>query len=289
MEPLLTQLNATLVSTAGWTLAEAYEKAVEIYVFPTHPAHVAVTCASFFVMMLAMCASFEATNPKRNEPGRRQQIASEILESLPAVIASTSVSVLHLNYAYPARWGHLPPVFPSSVGSFLVECMYWLACFEVSVYFLHRLLHVRSPVDIYRRIHLAHHLFFKPTAFAAQAIHPLEAIMFAETSLLASVFLVPISVATQYLCGIALLVWSIAAHDHRAFLDRGAHYEHHSHPQTNFGFLGLADVVMGTVWWGHRHDDATRAPDYVARLGRVHMALFGVAPVVDVVGGKKSE
>jgi lathosterol oxidase len=91
---------------------------------------------------------------------------------------------------------------------------------EVFVYCLHRFLHLRKPVDVYKWIHRQHHLFFFPSAFAAQAIHPVEAMMFAATSLLATVFLFPLSVATQYTCGVLLLTWSILAHDSQFVLDQ---------------------------------------------------------------------
>ena len=169
----------------------------------------------------------ERTNPDHDAPGRKQQIKAEILESIPAVFASTTASLIHLNYLYPRRWGFEAPVFPSSPSRFALEFVYWMICFEIFVYVLHRFLHVRKPIDVYKHIHRAHHLFFFPSAFASQAIHPIEAILFAETSLIASVFLMPISVATQYICGILLLIWSIMAHDSRFFLDKGAHYEHH--------------------------------------------------------------
>ena len=179
------------------------------------------------MIMIVICYLVERTNPERNLPGRKKQIKNEIKESIPAVFASTSASLFHLNFVYPLRWGYLPPIFPQSFLALFLELIYWMACFEVFVYFLHRFLHMRKPFDVYRYIHRDHHLFFFPSAFASQAIHPIEAILFAETSLIASVLLFPISVFIQYLCGILLLTWSIFAHDSRFFLDQGAHYEHH--------------------------------------------------------------
>jgi lathosterol oxidase len=177
--------------------------------------------------VVAICYAVERTNPNKHEEGRWLQIKREIIESIPAVVASTSVSLFHMNYVYPWRWGFEAPVFPSSLKQAAIEFVYWMLMFEVTVYVLHRLLHVRRPIDIYKHIHRAHHLFFFPSAFASQAIHPIEAIMFAETSLIASIFLMPISVLTQYACGILLLAWSIFAHDSRFLLDKGMHYEHH--------------------------------------------------------------
>jgi hypothetical protein len=56
------------------------------------------------------------------------------------------------------------------------------------------------------------------------------------------------------------------------------HYEHHSHAQTNFGFLGFVDVAMQSVWWGRAYDDPSQNPRYVPRMARLHKLLFGVEP-----------
>jgi len=257
----------------------AYNQMVEVYVYPTQVWQVGVSCLSFFVIMLGICFAVELNNPLCNAPGRWKQIRAEIAESLPAVVCSTSISLAHLRWIYPLRWGFRAPVFPASPGEFAFECVYWMACFEVFVYALHRFLHWRRPVDVYKYIHRSHHLSFFPSAFAAQAIHPVEAMMFAETSLIASIFLVPISVATQYICGLLLLVWSILAHDSRFLLDKGMHYEHHSHPHTNFGFLGFADAIMDTVWWGRAYDGEPK-PEYIDRMRALHVFIFGKEPVI---------
>lgn len=228
--------------------------------------------------MLTICYLVERTNPDRDLPVRKQQIKREILEAVPAVFTSTSVSLLVLNYLYPLRWGFPAPVFPSSLSSFALEFVYWMACFEVNSYYLHRMLHLRKPVDIYRLVHRDHHLFFFPTAFASQSITPVEAVLFALCAFGAALFLLPISVATQYICGLLLLSWSIFAHDSRFVLDHGAHYEHHNHPDTNFGFLGVMDVLHQTVWWGHAYDDHGKRPKYVHRMGQLHQWWFGEPP-----------
>ena len=237
------------IQKEGWPLLQqhalhVYNCLVEIYVYPTNLVQVGISCLSFFVLMLSICFIVEVNNPNSGSPGRWKQIRNEIAESFPACVCSTSISLVHLKYAYPLRWGFKAPVFPSSFSLFLFECAYWMLCFEVSVYGLHRFLHWRKPIDMYRLIHRQHHLFFFPSAFAAQAIHPVEAMLFAETSLIASVFLFPISVATQYICGVLLLIWSILAHDSQFVLDQGMHFEHHSHQQTNFGFLGLFSLFF---------------------------------------------
>lgn len=260
------------------------ENFIFIYTRPESLTHVFISCISFFILMIVICSLFEFTNPQRkiNINVRNKQIQNEIKSSIPAVFASTSIALAHMKYIYPVRWNGInPPIFPTSFSTFLLESLAWMICFEIFVYVLHRFLHWRSPIDMYMLIHGDHHVFKYPTAFASQAIHPIEAMLFSETSLIATL-LFPISITTQYLCGILLLIWSIAAHDSRHILDKGAHYEHHSHPHTNLGFLGIFDVICGTVWWGYRYDEKSGQPDYVSRLQKIHWFFFHTKPIVDV-------
>ena len=70
--------------------------------------------------------------------------------------------------------------------------------------------------------------------------------------------------------------WSIAGHDSDGRLDGGFHYEHHSHPDTNFGFLGSMDVFCGTMYVGEKVDckGAGVQPAYMRHyLGRLHSWL----------------
>jgi hypothetical protein len=70
--------------------------------------------------------------------------------------------------------------------------------------------------------------------------------------------------------------WSIAGHDSDGRLDGGFHYEHHSHPDANFGCLGFMDVFCGTMYVGEKVDckGAGIQPQYMRRyLGRLHSWL----------------
>jgi lathosterol oxidase len=274
-----------LVATIEYPTIHYYlQSFILLFTRPESIGHVILTCLAFFMMMICICSLFEFTNPQhydiKTKSNRQQQIRNEIVESIPAVFCSTSIALAHMKYIYPLRWGGMDaPIFPISTSNFILECFAWMFCFEIFVYGLHRFLHWRSPIDMYMLIHGDHHVFKFPTAFASQAIHPIEAMLFAETSLIASL-LFPISIVTQYLCGILLLIWSIAAHDSRYFLDKGAHYEHHSHPHTNFGFLGFADVIGQTVWWGYRYDGQPGAPEYIGRMSKIHRLFFGKDPPI---------
>lgn len=256
-----------------------YDGLVTCYVRPTHPVHVVITSCTFLTIMLTICYLVERTNPDRDVEVRKAQIKQEVYDAIPAVFASTFTSVFVLNYIYPVRWGFEAPVFPNSLSRFAVEFLYWMVCFEVNSYYLHRTLHMRKPIDLYRLVHRSHHLFFFPTAFASQSISIVESVLFALCAFGAALFVMPISVCTQYVCGLLLLTWSIFAHDSRFILDGGAHFEHHSHPNTNLGFTGLMDILHHTVWWGASYDDPSTPPAYVGKWKRVHEFVFRSTPI----------
>lgn len=59
---------------------------------------------------------------------------------------------------------------------------------------------------------------------------------------------------------------------------QGFHYEHHNHPDTNFGFLGFMDVFCGTMYTGEKYDCRGKGlyPRYMKHyLGRLHGYLGG--------------
>lgn len=161
----------------------------------------------------------------------------------------------------------------------------WLLNFEIFGYWTHRLLHVERicgiRVPIYKWVHQPHHHYKRPTAFCAQAITGLEGVYFAATSVIVSLVF-PTSSLVQYGLGSFMLIWSIAAHDSDGRLDGGFHYEHHHHPDTNFGFLGFMDILCGTMWLGEKYDcrgpkrdsSCPMYPKYrQGHLGRLHEFL----------------
>lgn len=240
------------------------ESAAYVYAAVTRPgslSDLALVITMFFVQMLLLCTVVEATNSAKKSAERCAQIRSEIKDSGTAVIASTAFSLGWFKWIYPMRWGHDAPIFPPTPATLVLESAVWAISFEVTVYFVHRTLHLSW---FFRHFHAEHHAYKEPTAYAAQAIHWFEAIMFAGAAVSGSC-VCPVSVAVQYSWGIALLLWSIYAHDEDGKLDGGFHYEHHLHYKNNFGFLGFADVLFGTVWWGQsRHDHRTK-PLYILR------------------------
>jgi lathosterol oxidase len=222
------------------------QRTIQVFFYPEAGWEVAATCATFFTILLAVCSLLEWLNPEGvgglNKPQdarfstRKEQIKHEIWDTWFAVVASTCSSLAWFRYIYTWRWAVVKaPVVPS--GGFLafgIETFVFLLGFEINGYFVHRVMHWRG---IYAAVHKLHHLYRKPTAFAAQAITWDEGIIFAISSQLVSL-VYPISMLTQYTWGLFLLVWSIVAHDSEGYWDKGMHKYHHLHPKTNYGFLG---------------------------------------------------
>lgn len=183
---------------------------INSYTNPNSIFDLFLSCISFFFLMITICSIVEYNNPKFNSSKKRWiQIKNELIESIPAVFTSTSTSILLIKYIYPLRWGHLMPVLPLSFQRFVFEFIYWMFMFEWAAYIIHRFMHLRKPINIYKYVHKQHHLDIKPTAFDAQAINPLEAILFAFSSMWGSLLFLNVSILTQYTCGILLLMWSI--------------------------------------------------------------------------------
>ena len=265
---------------------------------PESPADLAVACLGFAGVLCVGCGALELANSARaaGRPAdprfdsRRAQILRECAESVVPVLCSTAFTLWWFRTVFPLRWGFPAPVAPMSFGAGVADVLLWLLNFEVFGYATHVLIHRRTfcgvRLPLYEWVHQPHHRYRQPTAFCAQAITGLEGIYFAATSVLVSLVF-PTSHAVQFGLGSFMLLWSIAAHDSEGWLDGGFHYEHHNHPDCNFGFLGFMDVLCGTMYTGEKHDcrGSGVRPAYMRNyLGRLHRCLHG-----EEEGGKRGK
>ena len=252
---------------------------------PAQPQDLATAVLGFAVVLAVGCSVCELCNsarrgqPAERRPARLRQILGELAESVVPVCCSTAFTLWWFDRVFTLRWGVGPPIVPLSPWHALLDVASWLLNFEVFGYWTHRLLHVERicgvRVPIYKWVHQPHHHYTRPTAFCAQAITGLEGVYFAATSVLVSL-VYPTSSLVQFGLGSFMLTWSIAAHDSDGRLDGGFHYEHHNHPDTNFGFLGFMDVLCGTMWLGEKFDCRGTGvlPTYRQHyLGRLHNFL----------------
>lgn len=125
-------------------------------------------------------------------------------------------------------------------------------------YIMHRALH--EVPFLFRHVHRVHHTFRTPTAFAADAFHPLDALV--NISFLPLiVFLFPVHSTVMQLYLVNVVVLNIVGHTGFEFLPRGmtkhwlfqwinsptAHDIHHSHVHCNYGlYTNVLDRCLGT-------------------------------------------
>lgn len=200
-------------------------------------------------------------------PGR--QIAREFLRSLPTVVIfSLNGLVVHLLaqdglieiYADPARHGF---------GHLGLSLVLILVAHDAYFYWTHRLLH--RP-GLFARIHLVHHRSREPSAFAAYAFHPLEAMIQAAFFPL-FLLVVPTHAGVVFIFLIHMILRNALGHSGFEFYPAGAvdragwrlltstthHHLHHERGSGNYGLY--------FTWWDRLM--GTERPDYRARFARV--------------------
>ena len=150
---------------------------------------------------------------------------------------------------------------------YLVLSMVLLLVFtETLIYWIHRALHHRL---LFRRIHMAHHQFQKPTPWAAFAFHPVDAFSQAFPYHIAA-FIFPLNIWVYTLMMSIVMVWSVSIHDRVSLLRfrwlnyAGHHTLHHLHYDYNFGqYFTFWDRLGGTY-----RPPSTLPPGYRGGLDR---------------------
>lgn len=191
-------------------------------------------------------------------PFTRAQILREIGHSLLTVIVFTGVigiiiamqrAGLTQLYFDPGRhgwawlWLQIPVIL-------LIQDWYF--------YWMHRAVHT---APLYDRVHRTHHLSTNPSAFAAFAFHPLEAIL--EIAIfLVLVVVMPLHVTALLLAGILSLIYNVYGHLGYEIMPRfiarspigywlnksAYHNQHHRTFRYNFGlYTVIWDRLHGTM------------------------------------------
>jgi len=113
-------------------------------------------------------------------------------------------------------------------------------------YWTHRALHMRSPINLYAKIHKFHHRFKAPTAVASMYAHPLEF----GVGNLAGVALGPVlsncHPYTAYFWFFLSLWTTGGSHSGYYFLAAKSHDAHHEFFHYHFGVGGPWDWLCGT-------------------------------------------
>jgi len=143
---------------------------------------------------------------------------------------------------------------PMSSGPMLaVELLGLIALYEVTFYFLHRLLHTK-PLHA---IHGVHHKSVRTTPWSGLSVHPVEA-LFIEAPILLFVLLAPVSVAALVVFQVLLHYFSAVGHGNYDPFARlpgfgwlksytRMHQLHHAHGTVNYStFSPLMDRAFRT-------------------------------------------
>ncbi|MEL6172893.1 MAG: sterol desaturase family protein, partial [Pseudomonadota bacterium] len=128
---------------------------------------------------------------------------------------------------------------------------------------MHRFVHAPG---IYDRVHRTHHLSTNPSAFAAFAFHPLEAVLEIAVFVVI-VMLIPMTLSALILVGLFSLIYNVYGHLGYEIMPRfiaksplgyvlnksAYHNQHHRTYRYNYGlYTAIWDRLFGTL---HPHAD----------------------------------
>jgi lathosterol oxidase len=186
-------------------------------------------------------------------PGEGRPDPAEIKKAMKlAVFGTVGNAILGTPFQYLIFHGHGRVYYhvsergwPYYFGSAIV----FLAITETLVYWAHRFLH--HPV-LYKKLHLLHHEYRRPTPWVSMAFHPLDSFAQALPHYLCAMFMpVHISIYAAFL--VYVMLWTFFIHDRVSWvrhplINYTAHHSlHHLYNKYNFGqFLTVWDRLAGT-------------------------------------------
>jgi sterol desaturase/sphingolipid hydroxylase (fatty acid hydroxylase superfamily) len=119
--------------------------------------------------------------------------------------------------------------------------------FEVIHYFVHRLLHTKR---LFRNFHGVHHRFREEVPLAAYFSHPVDFALSNSSSLMLAWTLVrQVSTGSVLSLLLYLFVAQVGAlyiHTGHGLFSSDSHAVHHAKLKSNFGLLGVMDLIFGT-------------------------------------------
>ena len=136
----------------------------------------------------------------------------------------------------------------SSISLPIQLCMIYVICrymvvFDFWFYITHIALHHHT---LWHYIHKYHHQFMEPSAFAQDAVHPIEAIVQGPMGHFLVQLVFPMHPICHTVFGFLTGVYAIFAHDGR--VDPSDHMKHHFYTNCNFSLYGISDWVFGTKY-----------------------------------------
>jgi Delta7-sterol 5-desaturase len=201
-----------------------------------------------------------AAGAQRGVSGRRsvQRRAREATWSLASSAIFVSLGMLVLWLKSRGFTQIYFDIEERSFGYWAASILLMVAIHDAYFYWAHRLMHW-GP--LFRHAHRLHHGFRYPSAWAAFAFHPLEALIEAGV-MFVIVFAIPTHPAAFMTFSLIMTFWSSLIHAERdvlpSWLRRGPigkflitagdHHLHHRHSGANYGlYSSLWDALLGTL------------------------------------------
>lgn len=190
---------------------------------------------------------FKPATRRQNEKYWRKRVHQAIKAYVYSMLTSLMSSVMQAIWA--GNYAEIYCTHPHfHFGRFLIGVIFYFILMDFLFYWEHRLLHVRSPIDVYKHIHLFHHRFNPVTSYAYQAGHPVEwGVLNSNHFIIGFMmfWIFPFDVHSHQLAGLLEMVWSIFTHDGTFLAD---HMTHHDTVTKNFGmgYLKFWDVLCNT-------------------------------------------
>lgn len=190
---------------------------------------------------------FEYTNPTPKTPERMQSMRRQLRLGVGALVCNVvyATTWIWLIDTHTPFYGYFAE-HPYTAGWLIANILWYLFFMDSFFYWSHRVLHIRKPVNLWYTIHRFHHQFVDPTAYAQDAVHPLEAIIQGPMPHYLAGLFMPIHPLLSSTLGFLTSLYAIAAHDGRS-LDLNSHIKHHHYKNCNFGlYWALWDHICGT-------------------------------------------
>jgi sterol desaturase/sphingolipid hydroxylase (fatty acid hydroxylase superfamily) len=206
--------------------------------------NLAVNYATTQLLYTVICFLIESTHPESKN--RRELFWTQFRHSFGGVLAGVICQEAWIELIDPiSHWHGYYENGKHEYGWMMavVNVAFFILTYDTVFYWVHRLLHVKKPINFYRMFHKEHH-YVETTTCAGAAVNPME-VFILSIGLHLPKFLMPYPVWMHHALLGMVFLQSIVAHDSR--LDIFNHQEHHKTQNYHYAFtLPLWDWVMGT-------------------------------------------
>ena len=193
-----------------------------------------------------LCVTLEYINPALKTTDRKKLFFKQYKHSFWGVLAGTLCQRVWIVFIDPlTRWNEYFETNAYTAKWALLNISFFIFVYETMFYWIHRLLHIKKPINLYRMFHKEHH-YFETTTAAAAAVNPIEIAILSVGLNIPKLFL-PYSTSVHHILVSLVFLESIFAHDSQ--FDVFNHGIHHTKQNYHYGFaLPFWDWIMGTTY-----------------------------------------